>query len=597
MPSSLTAVVLAAGKGTRMGTALPKTAHPVAGRPMLARILQSLKEAGIDQIRVVTGGPGDGGSVGGSVAARLVSSIAEKFGAAVFPQSDAHWGTAKAVAAARPQELSGEILIVSGDHPLVSAKDFRDFTERARLAGAGKPSGGNRPAAAPSETASDLAGSRDASAKQALASAGAAFAVGVFERRDAGDYGRIVLDDTGCIQEIQERCEQEKEPAKKSQDEKSAQGAGGASGAPRYGPGVIYRFDLKNQETRRRENPPGPPYQGGRRLSEKPDLQNRSNQISITGGGGPDATASGGAKQAENSAALKPAVLVNAGLYWIKAEILNRFLNKISKNHKGEYNLTDMASLVYKSGGRSFPVTVSRRAAFGVNSQRELAAASQYLFRLKREALMREGVIFIDPLQTYAEPEASVGAGTILYPGVYIKGRTKIGSFCALESHVFIADSVTGSFVNVRAGSYIEEAVLGEKSVVGPYAHLRKGTVIGKECRVGNFVETKNIKIGDKSKAAHLSYLGDGEIGEETNIGCGTVTCNYGTDGKKRKTFIKDKVFIGSGSQLIAPLTVESGAVVGAGSVITKDVPADSLSLERGEQVFVKNYRKRKKDS
>ena len=186
----------------------------------------------------------------------------------------------------------------------------------------------------------------------------------------------------------------------------------------------------------------------------------------------------------------------------------------------------------------------------------------------------------------------TVGAGSLIYPGVYLKGRTKIGSFCAIESGSFIFDSVIHNYVNVQAGSYIEDSVVEEKSVIGPYAHLRSGTRVGQECRVGNFVETKKAVIGNKSKAAHLSYLGDVKVGAGVNIGCGTVTCNYGPDRKKRQTVIEDRAFIGSGAQLVAPVKVQSDSIVGAGSVITKDVPEGHLALGRSEQ---KNIRKKKK--
>ena len=148
----------------------------------------------------------------------------------------------------------------------------------------------------------------------------------------------------------------------------------------------------------------------------------------------------------------------------------------------------------------------------------------------------------------------------------------------------------------MKAGSYIEGAVVGEKSVIGPYAHLRPETVIGDECRIGNFVETKKMKMKNQSKAGHLTYLGDAEIGSQVNIGCGTVTCNYGADKKKRKTKIGDKAFIGSGAQLVAPVEVGESAIVGAGSVITKDVPKQSLALERSDQKMIPNYKPKNKD-
>ena len=207
---------------------------------------------------------------------------------------------------------------------------------------------------------------------------------------------------------------------------------------------------------------------------------------------------------------------------------------------------------------------------------------------------MNQGVIIVDPKNTYIESDVKIGSGSMIYPGVYLKGQTKIGSFCAIEPQSYIFNSTISNYVNVRVGSCIEESEVKDKSVIGPYAHLRKGTKIGQECRIGNFVETKEAKVGDRSKAAHLSYLGDVEIGKEVNIGCSTVTCNYGVDRKKRKIKIEDKVFVGSGTQLIAPLSVEADSVIGAGSVITKDIPKGSLALERTDQKTIKNYKKNK---
>ena len=457
MNRDLNAIVLAAGKGTRMGTAFPKVVHPVAGLPMLARVLQALESLALKQTRVVVG-----------EGAPFITPIANKYKALCFQQETKYWGTAKAVASARPEELKGDVLILSGDHPLITSKDLMSFVEKSR-------------------------------------SMNVDCTVGAFEQREAGHYGQLIMD-KNRIKKIKEHYEKEN-PKERNTERKSA--------------------------------------------------------------------------------------LLNTGLYFIKTEVLKKWLDKISKNQNGEYNFTEILSIIYEEKGLSHPVSVPWNTAWGVNNQKELAVASQYVFNLKRDELMRKGVIFIDASQTYVESEVTVGSGTVIYPGAYLKGRTKIGSFCAIEPHVFITDSIVSNFVNLRAGSYIEEAEINEKTIIGPYAHLRKGSRIGKECRIGNFVETKNLSMGEKSKAAHLSYLGDVEIGKNTNIGCGTVTCNYGVDGKKRKTIIKDKVFVGSGSQLVAPLTIESEAVIGAGSVITKDVPEKSLSLERGEQVIIKNYKKK----
>ena len=458
MSRELSAIVLAAGQGTRMGTALPKVVHPVAGRPMLARILQALESLPLHQIRVVVGQRG----------AQFITPVANRYKALCFQQEETHWGTAKAVASARPEELKGDILILSGDHPLITSKDLLDFIEAYR--------------------------------KEDLDCA-----VGSFEQKESGSYGCILLE-KGYIKKIVESYEKEE--------------------------------SVPSTET----------------------------------------------------------ALINTGLYLIKTEALKKHLGQVSKNSKGEYNFTKVLELIYKSKGKSRCIPVSWNVAWGVNTQKELAVASQYVFNLKRDELMREGVIFVDAPQTYVESQVRIGPGTILYPGAYLRGQTRIGSFCAIEPHVFIADSFISDFVNIRAGSYIEGAEVKEKTVIGPYARLREGTRVGRECRIGNFVETKNMEIGDKAKAAHLSYLGDGAIGEETNIGCGTVTCNYGVDGKKRRTIIKERVFIGSGSQLVAPVTIGSDAVVGAGSVITKDVPEKSLSLERSEQKNIMNYKRKKKN-
>lgn len=284
---------------------------------------------------------------------------------------------------------------------------------------------------------------------------------------------------------------------------------------------------------------------------------------------------------------------VNAGMYIFKAGLLHKYLNQIEKSTKGEYNLPDIIKIFNTDNLKVRAIEVPWNAAFGINNQHELSVASNILFENKCYELMSRGVIVVDPKNTYIETDVQVAAGSMIYPGTYLKGNTKIGAFCAIESNVFIFDSTIDNYVNIKAGSYIEKSSVGERSIIGPYAHLRIDTVIGKQCRVGNFVETKKTTMGDKSKAAHLSYLGDAEIGSEVNIGCGTVTCNYTVDRKKEKTKIGDKAFIGSGSQLVAPVSVGSESVVGAGSVITKNVPDKYLAVERSEQKNIKDYKKK----
>jgi bifunctional UDP-N-acetylglucosamine pyrophosphorylase/glucosamine-1-phosphate N-acetyltransferase len=165
-----------------------------------------------------------------------------------------------------------------------------------------------------------------------------------------------------------------------------------------------------------------------------------------------------------------------------------------------------------------------------------------------------------------------------------------VGSFSVIEPNVFISDSQVGDSVQIRAGSYIEQTVIFNRASVGPYARLRPQTSIGEDAHVGNFVEMKKVKFGKKSKAGHLTYLGDADVGEEVNIGCGTITCNYAADKKKYKTIIGNRVFVGSDTQFVAPIEVGDDAVIGSGSTITKNVPAKALAVARGKQVIKENY-------
>ena len=282
---------------------------------------------------------------------------------------------------------------------------------------------------------------------------------------------------------------------------------------------------------------------------------------------------------------------INTGLMLIRTEILEKNLPLITDdNPKKEYPLTDLISIAVSQGLKVSSVEVEIHSACGVNTQEDLALANAFLFDKKNRELMNGGVIFPDPQHVHVEEDVQVGPGSILYPGVYLKGRTLIGAFCAIEQNCFIFDSEIADSVHIKSSCYLEKSKVHSKTVVGPFAHLRPGTVIEKECKVGNFVEMKNTRFGPKSKASHASYLGDSVIGREVNIGCGTVTCNYAVDRKKYKTTIKDGAFIGGGSMLVAPLEVGERSIVGAGSVITKNVPQDVLAVARTEE----KYKKRK---
>ena len=282
---------------------------------------------------------------------------------------------------------------------------------------------------------------------------------------------------------------------------------------------------------------------------------------------------------------------VNTGIYIAKADVLIDLLPRItSHNAQGEFYLTDVISLAVEEGVPVEGLMADPRVALGVNTQAELASATQLAFKRKNERLMESGVIMIQPDSCFVEDTVNVAPAAVIYPGVFLRGKTEIGPLTCLEPGNMIIDSVIGENVHVRTGCYIEESKVGSNVEMGPYAHLRPGTEIGDECKVGNFVEMKKVKFGKGAKASHLTYLGDAEVGESTNIGCGTITCNYGADRKKHITKIGKNVFVGSDTQFIAPITIGDGAYIGSGSTVTKDVPPGALAVTRAKQIIKENY-------
>ncbi len=447
--AELSAIILAAGKGTRMSSPLPKVLHPVAGEPMINRVVRAVKAVGASEVRVVVG-----------YGEALLRQVLEPQGVVCCKQSEQK-GTADAVKSADPGTMSDHILIVNGDHPLLSPKKLKELYDQFK-------------------------------------EDGCSLAVVSAVLQDPAAFGRIVRHQ-GSIK-------------------------------------AIVEFKDASAEARKIQE-------------------------------------------------------INTGIYFVRRDLLEHYLPKVkANNQQGEFYFTDLISLCIEEGEKVEAYPSDPTLAFGVNSQKELSLATKALFREKAAQLMDAGVIIIDPENTYIEEGVRVGQGSILYPGCFLKGSTSLESFCVVEPNAFIQDSQIGQSVQIRAGSYLEKVKVMEQAVIGPYARLRPDTEIGKEAKVGNFVEMKKVKFGAKAKASHLAYIGDAEVGEESNIGCGVITCNYAADRKKYFTKIGRDVFVGSDSQLVAPIEIGDGAIIASGSTINKNVPADALAIGRSRQENKEGY-------
>ena len=288
---------------------------------------------------------------------------------------------------------------------------------------------------------------------------------------------------------------------------------------------------------------------------------------------------------------------INSGIYAFDLPPLFAALRQIgSSNAQGEYYLPDLVS-IYRSRGLVVETVVAAdpREILGVNSRKELADVTAILKTRRNEELMESGVTIVDPATTFIGPDVTIGVDTIIQPGVYLEGRTALGARCVIHSGVRMVDSRLADDVVVNNFCVITESDVARGARLGPFAHIRPQSAVGEEAHIGNFVELKKTTIGRGSKANHLSYLGDATIGERVNVGAGTITCNY--DGvAKHPTIIEDGAFIGSDTQLIAPVRVGKGAYVAAGSSITSDVPADALAIARAKQTNKEGWvgRKRK---
>lgn len=284
---------------------------------------------------------------------------------------------------------------------------------------------------------------------------------------------------------------------------------------------------------------------------------------------------------------------INTGTYCFDNKALFEALKLVSNdNSQGEYYLPDVIQILRDQGERiSAYVTPDFNETIGVNDRVALSKAEKTMKQRINELHMRNGVTIIDPDQTYIGTDVKIGQDVCLHPGTILKGETSIAAGSEIGPHTELIDCEVGEDTSIRF-SVAHQSRIGNRVAIGPYAHIRPESNVGNDTRVGNFVELKKTNLGDKSKVSHLSYVGDAEVGERVNVGCGTITVNY--DGKNKfLTTIEDDSFIGCNSNLIAPVTIGKGSYVAAGSTITQDVPEEALSIARSKQTNKEGYAKK----
>jgi bifunctional UDP-N-acetylglucosamine pyrophosphorylase / glucosamine-1-phosphate N-acetyltransferase len=291
---------------------------------------------------------------------------------------------------------------------------------------------------------------------------------------------------------------------------------------------------------------------------------------------------------------------INAGIYVVRTDFLATHLPRLCEapaaNAQKEYYLTDLVAIAAEQGGATGWIVPDAELIQGVNDRRDLARATAFARRRIVDYWMSEGVTFIDPDRVFIGADVELGFDVTIYPDVEISGRSRVGSNTVIETGCVVRDGVLENDVLLKAYCYVTQARLEEGAQVGPFAHLRPEASIGRDCKVGNFVEIKKTRMEEGSKASHLTYLGDALVGKGANIGAGTITCNY--DGvNKHKTHIDEGAFIGSNTALVAPVRVGRGAYVGAGSVITEDVPDKALGVARGRQKNIEGWAERDGES
>jgi bifunctional UDP-N-acetylglucosamine pyrophosphorylase/glucosamine-1-phosphate N-acetyltransferase len=449
---NLSIVILAAGRGKRMNSRIPKVLHETLGKPMLQHVIDAVKKLKPSRSVVVIGNGAE--EVRKQINDNKLSFVLQKN----------LLGTANALSIAQKELVSGTVLVLNGDCPLITSKTLKTLLTKHKQN------------------------------KNVLSFL-------TFTDDSMSGYGRILRDEGGRIV------------------------------------GIVEDKHATSSEKKRFKE-------------------------------------------------------LNGGVYAIDTEALV-YLNSIKKNRfSGEYYLTDIVSIVSRKGKSLEAYNCPSEEIRGINNREELHEIADILRRRVVSKWMKKGVTFIDPDTSMVHVSVSIGNDTIIYPNTYLEGNTKIGKNCVIYPGSRIYDSTLGDGVVIKDSSLIEESKIGKGALIGPFAHLRPNSVIGRGAKIGNFVEIKKSTVGDGSKASHLSYLGDAEIGSNVNIGAGTITCNY--NGKNKfKTMIESGVFIGSDSQLVAPVTIGKDAYVAAGATITKNVPPGALAISRAKQKNMKNWIKR----
>lgn len=288
---------------------------------------------------------------------------------------------------------------------------------------------------------------------------------------------------------------------------------------------------------------------------------------------------------------------INTGIYCVEAPLLFEVLATLTcDNAQGEYYLTDVLEKLNDMGKKvSGVVTADSDMIMGINSRHQLAEAEAIMRQRILNKLMDNGVTIMDPASTFIEKTVKVGQDTVIYPYTWLEGNTEIGEDCEIGPNVRLTNVKVGCGTQMQF-TYGHDCQVKNEVVLGPYVHLRPDTVLEDKVKVGNFVEVKNSHIGKGSKLPHLSYIGDSDMGSGVNVGCGCITVNY--DGKKKhRTTIEDDAFVGCNSNLVAPVTVGKGAYIGAGSTITKDVPADDLGIGRAKQKNIEGWAEKYRQS